>query len=164
MPTSTDVNLPRKHTAKFPTRCVRCNADPDGGSLKIWTHSIGWWTTVFWMFGSSMSVRVPACRGCGWRIRIQRTGSTIAIMVFAFLFLFLVWPHLDDFIPRAFRRWAAMGAILLCLSPWFFWEVFFPPSIDITAYSESVDYEFRDSSYAHEFAELNAGADWMKIE
>ena len=164
MPLTTDVNLPKTHTATFPTRCVRCNEDPEGNSLKIGTNSIGWWTALLWSFGSRFSVSVPACRGCGLRIRIQRIGGTVAILVIAALFMFLVWPHLEDFIPRAFRKWAAMGLLLLCISPWFLWEVFFPPSFEITAYSESVDYEFRDSFYAHEFADLNQDAEWVRIE
>ncbi|MEO1998678.1 MAG: hypothetical protein ABGZ17_25820 [Planctomycetaceae bacterium] len=85
-------------------------------------------------------------------------------MMIALLFLFFVWPNLDDAVRPALRKWVAMALILVCAAPWFFWEVFFPPSIDITAYSESVDYEFRDSDYAHDFADLNSDAKWVKIE
>ncbi len=82
----------------------------------------------------------------------------------AAVFMLFVWPHVDDFVARPVRRWVAMGLILICLAPYLVWETFFPPSIDITAFSESVDYEFRDSAYAHEFAELNRDAEWIKIE
>ena len=32
---------------------------------------------------------------------------------------------------------------------------YLPAPIDLTAYSDTVDYEFRDADYAQEFAELN---------
>jgi len=75
MPLSTDVNLPKKHEAIFPERCVRCGCDPEGRSIRVWTSSIGWWTAVFWMFGRGFTARIPACRSCGWRIRVQRVGG-----------------------------------------------------------------------------------------
>ncbi len=53
------------------------------------------------------------------------------------------------------RGWLALGIALLCMVPFFLWETIFPPPIDLTAYSETVDYEFLDESYAREFAALN---------
>lgn len=164
MPLSTDVNLPRKHAAKFPSRCVRCGTDPADGIVRLWTHTIGWWTWVFWVLGRGFTTHVPACAGCSWRIRFQRVGSFVITLAVAALFLFLAWPYLNDLVARPLRKWVAMALMLVCLCPYFLWEVFFPPSIDITAYSESVDYEFRDADYAYEFAELNGDAEWVKIE
>jgi hypothetical protein len=54
-----------------------------------------------------------------------------------------------------FKRWLALGIALLCMLPWFVWETVFPRPIDLTAYAQSVNYEFRDEDYAEEFAELN---------
>jgi hypothetical protein len=54
-----------------------------------------------------------------------------------------------------FKRWIAMGIALLCLLPLMVWETIFPPPIDLTAFSDTVDYEFRDTGYATEFASLN---------
>ena len=105
MPLSTDVNLPKKHEAIFPERCVRCGCDPEGRSIRIWTSSIGWWTAVFWMFGRGFTARIPACRSCGWRIRVQRVGGLICVVVFGFFFLVLVRPYLERFLPRALRKW-----------------------------------------------------------
>ena len=51
MAISTDVNLPRVHIPQYPQRCVRCGADPQGKTIKIWTHTIGWWTYLLWAFG-----------------------------------------------------------------------------------------------------------------
>jgi hypothetical protein len=39
--------------------------------------------------------------------------------------------------------------------PWFAWELVFPPPFDLTVYSDTIDYEFRDQDYAEEFADLN---------
>jgi len=41
------------------------------------------------------------------------------------------------------------------MSPFFLWETLFPPAIELTAYSDTVDYEFRDESYAFAFGVLN---------
>ena len=53
------------------------------------------------------------------------------------------------------KKWLAMGLALACLAPVFLWEALRPAAIDLTAYADSVDYEFRDADYAHEFAALD---------
>lgn len=164
MPLSTDVNLPRNHTARFPAACVRCGDDPAGASVRLWTHSVGWWTWVFWSFGRAFSTRVPACKSCGWRIRIQRVSGLAITIVVAFVFLAFLWPQLDGFVARPFRKWAGMGLVLVSLAPYLLWETIFPPPIDITAYSDNVDYEFKDPKYASHFAKLNKDAAWVRID
>jgi hypothetical protein len=42
-------------------------------------------------------------------------------------------------------------------------EVFFARPFDVTAYSESVDYEFTSEDYAIDFAMLNLDAKHVKI-
>ena len=125
MPLSTDVNLPRDFPARYPARCVRCNGDHQGQTIRIWTHSIGWWTFLFWWFGWGVSTRTPACSPCAWRIRLERLGGMFFTIVITIAFLAFVWPHFDDLVSRPFRKWVAMGAILLCLSPYFLWATFF---------------------------------------
>ena len=98
MPLSTDVNLPRNHSARFPSSCVRCGNDPANGTVRLWTHTLGWWTWVLWMFGRGFATHAPACTGCGWRIRFQRIGGTLLTLAVAAAFLVFVWPYLDDFI------------------------------------------------------------------
>lgn len=56
-----------------------------------------------------------------------------------------------------FKRWIALGIASLCLLPLILWETIFPPPIDLTAFTETVDYEFRDAKYAREFASLKNG-------
>lgn len=44
-----------------------------------------------------------------------------------------------------------------------FLDYVFPSAIDITAFKDRVDYEFADETYAHDFAEPNEVAMWVKI-
>jgi hypothetical protein len=48
-----------------------------------------------------------------------------------------------------------IGLALLAFLPLLVWEHVFPPALDMTAYSETVDYDFRDAAYAEEFQKLN---------
>jgi hypothetical protein len=118
---------------------------------------------VFWIFGWGFTTRPPACAKCAWRIRAQRVGGSIVALLVAALFMTFVWPHVDDFVARSLRNWVAMGMILVCLAPYFLWETFFPPAIDITAYKNSVDYEFKSRDFAYDFAELNGDAEWVRV-
>ena len=131
--------------------------------MRLWTHTIGWWTAVFWVFGWVFTTNVPACRSCGWKIRVQRIGGVVVTFAVAILFMIYLWPHVEDFVARPIRKWVAMGLILLCLMPHFLWELLWPPAIDITAYKDSVDFGFRDADYAYDFADLNDDAEWVKI-
>lgn len=83
--------------------------------------------------------------------------------VIAAVFMIFLWPQVDDFVARSLRKWVALGLIIVCLSPYFLWEIIYPPAIDITAFKDSVDYEFRDADFAYEFAELNSDAEWVRI-
>jgi hypothetical protein len=54
------------------------------------------------------------------------------------------------------RLWTARAFFAIaCASPLILWHLIFPPPIDVTAYSQSVVYDFRDAEYAQEFAALN---------
>lgn len=163
MALSTDVNLPRRHRARYPARCVRCGGNHDGRTIRLWTHTIGWWTALFWTFGLGFTTRPPACTKCSWRIRAQRVGGLLLTLVIASVFMIFLWPQVDDFVARSLRKWVALGLIIVCLSPYLLWEIIYPPAIDITAFKDSVDYEFRDADFAYEFAELNSDAEWVRI-
>ena len=163
MTLSTDVNLPRTHRAEYPERCVRCGDDPKGKTIRIWTHTIGWWTYLLWAFGRGFTTHPPVCGSCAWRVRAQRVGRFAVPLLIAALVMVFIWPRLDGNLFLEFRKWIIMGVILLCSAPYFLWEVFFPPTIDITAYKDNVDYEFADEDYAHDFAELNDDAEWVKL-
>ena len=163
MPLSTDVNLPKQHKARFPDKCVVCGYTSPPSTVRLITGTIGWWSWLLWVFGKPFTVKAPACTVCGWRLHLQRLVSlfiTIGLIVVAFWFL---WPLVSDQLPRTARKWIMMGLALLCLAPQIFYEVYFPQPFDITAYSDSVDYEFRDEDMAYEFADLNEDATWVKI-
>jgi len=154
MPISTDVNLPKSQLPFFPDRCVACGADAPDASYRVGTNAIGWWTLAFWSFGRRFRVDVPACDSCrdrmcrAWWLRLAVNAVVVAIGVGLALYL-LRWYQ------GPFKRWFALGIALICLLPVILWEVFFPRPIDLTAYADTVDYEFRDPEYAEEFAELN---------
>ena len=94
----------------------------------------------------------PPARGALW----FRWLLTIALIGAA---TFLIGPVLDQVpIQRHLRTWALAGAVLLALMPYFIWESIFPPPLDLTAYTDVVEYEFRDREYADEFATLNVVA------
>ena len=56
-----------------------------------------------------------------------------------------------------------MGLALVCLLPQIIFEVLFAKPFDITAYADSVDYEFTSKDYAVDFALLNSNAAWVKV-
>ena len=56
-----------------------------------------------------------------------------------------------------------MGLALVCLIPQMVFELFFAKPFDVVAYTDSVDYQFRSADYAVDFAMLNSGADWVKV-
>ena len=158
MPMSTDITLPKTLRPTFPDRCVACgNPGPDG-SLRVGTNAIGWWTYVLWTYGARFTVEVPACEPCRRQMRHQRWIRLAVCGIFA-----AVGIGVASYVLGSFRgplnRWLGMGIALLCMSPWFVWETFSPRPIDLTATSETVDYEFRDESYAQEFAIINLQAD-----
>ena len=57
-----------------------------------------------------------------------------------------------------------MGIGILCFVPQILLEVFFPYALGITAFRDSVDYEFSDERLAWEFAFLNEDAEWVRVE
>ncbi|MFK7818247.1 MAG: hypothetical protein AB8G99_05995 [Planctomycetaceae bacterium] len=78
--------------------------------------------------------------------------------------VFFIWPHLENVVARPFKRWVMLGLGVVCLLPQILAEMYFPPAIDITAYSDKVEYEFSDRDYAVEFACLNEDAAFMQID
>ena len=160
---STDVNLPRSHKARFPNACVVCGSPSPSSTTHIVTGSLGWWTVLLWWWMKPFTVKAPACGGCGWKLHSYRMLNLATVALIAWLFMWLVWPSLEHAVPLAARRWVAVGCMLVCCLPLFIYEVFFPQPFDVTPYSESVDYEFRDEQYAIEFGMMNLDADWIKM-
>jgi len=121
---STGINLPKSHIARFPDRCVVCGCDNPESHLRIITGTIGWWTWLLWRFGNALIVKAPSCEGCAWKLhglRLLSLLTTIGILAFVF---FIIWPQIDDSIPRTLRKWVMMGIALICLVPQFIFEAF----------------------------------------
>ena len=163
MPYSTDVNLPKPHRARFPDKCVVCGRLSPDSTVRLVTGSIGWWTWLLWHFGDIVTIKAPACTSCGWRLHLMRLGSLLVTIAGCFVACWLLWPLIAAYCPRFARKWVVMGLALALLLPYFLYQSLNPHPLDITAHSDSVDYEFRDAGMAYEFAELNADADWVKI-
>ncbi len=163
MTVSTDINLPRSHTARFPDRCVVCGRAHPMSHVRLITGTLGWWTWLFWWWGTPFVAKAPACRDCAWKLHGRRFVSLLVTSVIAVVVLWLIWPQVKDSIPRSIHKWAKMGLALMCLSPQFLFEVLFAKPFDLTAYADSVDYEFTLKDYAVVFATLNLDAEWVKV-
>jgi hypothetical protein len=165
MSVSTDINLPKGHLPVFPDRCVACGADHPLGVYRTSTNAIGWWTLAFWSFGRRFTVEVPACEPCRNRMRRQRwvqfTVDAIVIVIGVSAAMSLLQSY-----HGPFKKWLILGIALLCLLPVVLWETFFPRPFDMTAFTDTVDYEFRDAAYAQEFALLNepTAEDWRQAK
>ena len=61
------------------------------------------------------------------------------------------------------HKWAMMGIALGCVLPQIIYEICFASPFVITAFSKSVDYEFKSKDYAIDFAVLNMDAKWVKV-
>ena len=56
-----------------------------------------------------------------------------------------------------------MGIAIACLIPLLVLEFFYAPPAQVTAYTDSVDYEFASYDYATDFAAMNHDAAWTKL-
>jgi hypothetical protein len=158
MPWSTDIRLPKTITPIFPDRCVACGMPSPGRLLRVGTNAIGWWTLAFWTFGARFTVEVPACDPCKKHMIFQRWFRLAVFCLFVVIGVGVASYLLGSF-QSVLNRWLAMGIGLVCASPYFLWELLSPRPIDLSAHTDTVDYEFRDEAYADEFAILNLQAD-----
>lgn len=161
---STDVNLPRSHRAVFPDECVICGRIVPGARLRLFTSTLAWWTVIFWWYGKPFVVTVPACRGCGLRHYARSAIGVLIALATVLAIYYFVWPYLEGLVPRSLQRWVVMLLTLVCLIPYFVFEAVYAQPIAITAYAESVDYEFASRRRAVNFALINRDAEWVKIE
>jgi hypothetical protein len=154
MPLSTDVRLPKMQEPVFPDRCVVCGRPKPDDRVEVGTRAIGWWTWVFGESGKRFAVQVPACAGCGRRLTSRRRRDMVLIFLFGFAGVG-VGDYLFGTMPYLARSWLVWGIFLVGLVSYAVWYVVFPPPFGLTAFSDSVNYEFRDRDYAEEFAALN---------
>jgi hypothetical protein len=140
-----------------------CGSGSPKSHVRLITGTLGWWTWLLWWWGKPFVAKAPACKRCAWKLhglRIISLAATIAIVVAA---LSLIWPNVKDAVPRGLRRWAMMGIGVVCILPQVIFEVYFAKPFNITAFADSVDYEFTSKDYAVEFAMWNIDAAWVKV-
>lgn len=77
--------------------------------------------------------------------------------------VWVIWPQFEDLVPKGYRKLALIGLAIPCLSPQIAFEIFFAKPFGVTAYADSVDYEFTSKDYAFEFTMLNMNAQWVKV-
>ncbi|MDF1798450.1 MAG: hypothetical protein P1V81_04690 [Planctomycetota bacterium] len=156
MALSHDVRLPKDQEPRFPERCVSCGRGEPEDSYRVGTNAIGWWTFTSFSFGRRFVVEAPACVPCADAMGRQRWRSRGFTLVLTILAVAIALSLFGDMEGPA-RRYVAMGVMLLVMAPYILVQVFWPPVFDVTAFKRSVDFEFANLDYAHEFAELNDG-------
>jgi hypothetical protein len=156
MPLSSDVKLAKTQQPVFPDRCIACGQEQPGNTIRVCTNAVGWWTIALWTFGPRFCVDVPACGGCRHKMVQQRWTRRIITWGLAFIGAAVAMSVLQWY-QGPLKRWLTVGIAFVSISPWFLWQAIFPPPIDLTAYTETVVYEFRNAVYAEEFASLNDG-------
>ena len=151
---SHDVRLPKAVTPIYPDRCVVCQQPRPGSYLSITTVSSSWWDWVSPSIGRIFRATIPACPTCAGRFRAQRRRRLIVMWT-----LILVDAAVVFYLLRSYRGplrvWVQAGAALVLFLPYVIWAVLHAPPVAVTAHPNEVEYEFGNSSYAHEFARLN---------
>ena len=154
MPLSTDISLPRSHTPIFPDRCVACGFPQPDHFIRVGTNTIGWWTIALWIPGTRYSRLSSGLRKLSAADEPAAVGQNGWFRIFVVVGV-AVAAYLLGSLRGPLKRWLALGIALLCMVPWFAWELVYPRPVDLTAYSSTVTFEFRDEDYADDFASLN---------
>ena len=151
--TSYDIKLPKNKNPKFPARCIVCgNSHPDG-EVKATSRAVGLWT-IFFMFGKVFSVQVPVCELCRSSYLKQKWIRTLLQWALVIAASAVVISFVKD-IGGPFKKYIIAAFVLILLIPYILWETFVPRFFDMTVYTDTVTYEFKDKAYADEFASLN---------
>jgi hypothetical protein len=148
MPLASTVIVPNGKTPLFSECCVVCGQPCLGHTTVLHGGFHGWMGVRRWLLLQTPSVTVPAHPWCGSilkrRLLLHRVGlfflSTAMIAVCLYLKLSLPF---------------CLGAVILVTAPILIWEVLRPMEFDFVGTRQGMKFEFRDASYAHEFAKLN---------
>jgi len=87
-------------------------------------------------------------------LRRAKKRRTLVLWLFIIAGIIVAFQILSSY-HGIWRHWLIAGIALLCCTPVILWDTFLPPVVELTAFSKTVDYEFRDHEYAYEFADLN---------
>lgn len=159
MPMSTDVKLPKTIVPDWPDRCVCCGKERPGDTLTVKTRTVGLMTLFFWWSGKFHKTVAPACRECRADFRKSRLLSQFVMLLIILVGVALAIWLLGFYYDGPGKKWIVMAIVIGCATPYILLQVAFPPVFDVTVFSKTVSYEFRDSAYAYEFAALNPGAE-----
>ncbi len=163
MADTTTVNLPKKHRARYPDQCVVCSCSAPGSTVRIAAEPIASYNLWRWLLGMGLTVKAPACRGCGWRLHRRWIGDLL--MTFALIggAIWISYPLLASRLSDGGVVIALLVIVVLGLVPWGIRQVLDPPAFDATAKGKSIDYEFLDRNLARAFATLNQNAKWVEV-
>jgi hypothetical protein len=158
MPLSIDIRLPKNVKPVFPNRCVYSGeVNPDSEVFLIVNSQnpfLSFLAPILLLFGWRR-VRAPIHRRHKLKFYLQNYGRDIVMFV---LVCVLMWKIMPSFSKGSFRKFKVAGMVLAALSPWIFFEVFFPRRFNVTAGATWIEYEFASHEYAAEFHELNAAS------
>lgn len=163
MATSMDINLPRSHVPRFPDRCVVCGCTSPQSHVRLMTDTVDSWKWLLWWWCKPIIVKAPSCSGCAWKLHALRSVSLGVTLATAGAVCWFLWPHLKDIVPRRIRTWVMLAIVFACLLPQTIFQMFFAMPFDVTAFTDSVDYEFTSEDYAFEFMKLNTDAACVKV-
>jgi hypothetical protein len=142
---------------------VVCDQESPDSHVRIITGTIGWWTWLLWWFGTPLIVKAPACSLCSWKLHGSRLMSLAVTILIATIVIFFAWDYVNEHVPRFLRKWTLMLIGIASLSPQLLYEIFYPQPFNVTAFSDSVDYEFTSLTCAARFAAENHNASWVKM-
>jgi len=152
MPLSAEVTLPKDYEAIFPDMCIVCQQKPDS-ITKISQNAqnplLAFFLPILMLFGWSR-VKVPICRKCKPKFRLQRWGRELICWAIIIGAVWFIMPHFKDWSPMA--RKITVGVLaLVVLVPWCLAEAWWPRVFNTTASHDKIDYEFGTPEYAVEF-------------
>ena len=153
---SSDVNLPIDQVPVYPDRCVACPASSPTETLEVTTHAIGW-PTLAMRSGKKFSASVPVSASCAPRLRRRQWLVSGLTWTFAIVGVALGFWLFGQYAGFA-RKWRIVLVALVSFAPMIAWQVIWAAPVELTAFKQTVDYEFGDSEYAEAFAQLNNGA------
>jgi hypothetical protein len=140
-----------------------CGKSGPKSQVRLIKGTLAWWTVLTMWWGKMLVVKAPACPFCAWKLQGLRAlglAVTVAGMV---AIVWLDGPQLKGVVPPGLQKWVLAGLALACLVPQLVFETFYARPFDVTAYDDSVTYEFTSADYALEFVLLNASAAWSKV-
>ncbi len=153
---SHDVRLPKKRRPIFPDHCLQCRSKAPDNTVRVCAGAVGWWNFVFLTLGRKFCVDFPICSACKQKFQRQHHGRLFVTLVLAVAGALMAIEMLETY-DGPYMLWIGSGIVAVVLIPIIFWELFWPPSFDITPYTRSVDYHFRNRADAEVFAARNGG-------